>query len=110
MQRAIDKQLQDALEKAAEPIKDEAQLRAPMRTGTPRGGAVKATIAVRPVKRAPAHKPAVEIGPAEKLWYGIFPEYGTAQMPAQPFLRPALDTKQEQALRIFERELKRGIT
>lgn len=105
MQRAIEDQLQDALEKAAEPIAKEAKARAPRRTG-----AVKATMAVRPVKDRDNYQASVEVGPAEKLWYGVFPEYGTSETPAQPFLRPALDTKQQQALRIFERELKRSVT
>ncbi len=33
--------------------------------------------------------------------YAHFPEYGTARMPAQPYLRPALDSQRPNALRIL---------
>lgn len=31
-------------------------------------------------------------------WYGIFAEFGTINMPAHPFVRPAVDGRGEQAL------------
>lgn len=34
-----------------------------------------------------------------------FPEFGTAEMPAQPFLRPAWDANKQRALDIFRTEL-----
>ncbi len=94
----------DALMEAAKPIQEEAQLRAPVRSG-----ALKATIAVRPMETDDALHPAVAIGPGEKQWYGIFPEYGTSHMAARPFLRPALDSRSDDALKVFKRELARKI-
>lgn len=31
-------------------------------------------------------------------WYGHFPEFGTAEMPATPYLRPALASREAQAV------------
>ena len=38
-------------------------------------------------------------------FYGRFLEYGTAKMKARPWLRPAFDSKREQAVRVFEADL-----
>ena len=45
--------------------------------------------------------PVVEIGPSLKPsdhFYGYFQEYGTVHHPAQPFMRPAFDTKAQTSL------------
>lgn len=40
----------------------------------------------------------VAVGPERKFFYGYFLEYGTAHQPAQPFMRPAFDTKAQTTL------------
>jgi len=45
----------------------------------------------------------------KKAWYLRFLELGTKFISAQPHLRPALDTKKNEATREVGRELKRGI-
>lgn len=42
-------------------------------------------------------------------WYWIFLEFGTAQMPAAPFLRPAFETQHPAALSRFEEYMKRRL-
>lgn len=42
-------------------------------------------------------------------FYGAFVEYGTSKMAAQPYMRPAFDTKAGEAERIIADELKAGI-
>lgn len=40
---------------------------------------------------------AVAVGPTKNFFYGIFLEYGTVKMRAQPFMRPAFDTEAPRA-------------
>lgn len=42
-------------------------------------------------------------------YYWRFIEFGTAKMPARPFLRPAFDSKKEEAVRVFAAILKRDV-
>lgn len=42
-------------------------------------------------------------------WYGIFPEFGTAKMPAHPFMRPAFEAKKMSAVSTFIVELRKGV-
>lgn len=108
--------MEKALLKAAEPIRAEAEARAPesVKRWVPKGRAPKPGRLKKGIKTRRMHSTAlgysrVRIGVKEQLWYGRFPEYGTAKAAAQPFMRPALDTKQHEALGIFADEIKRGI-
>lgn len=42
-------------------------------------------------------------------FYGRFLEYGTSKMSAKPFLRPAVAARGQQAINVFERELRAGV-
>jgi len=46
----------------------------------------------------------VRIGPAMKVFYGLFEEIGTAHSTADPFLGPAFDAKKDGALQIASQE------
>lgn len=48
-------------------------------------------------------------GKGKKVWYGQFVEFGTEKHHAQPFLRPAMNGKKEEALDNFRRNLATGI-
>ena len=100
-----------ALKKAAKPVEDYAVGAAPVDSG-----ALARSITIRVMRSTvPGHE-RVRIGPAwavynkDKVEYGRFSEYGTSQMAARPFLRPAFDTGKDEALRIFKAEMKRGVT
>jgi HK97 gp10 family phage protein len=41
---------------------------------------------------------AIAVGPSGQFFYGIFLEYGTVHMSAQPFMRPAFDATQDEVL------------
>lgn len=51
----------------------------------------------------------VGVGWGDAAWYGRFPELGTRQHSAKPFLRPAFDTEVEPAIKEIGAELNRGI-
>jgi HK97 gp10 family phage protein len=46
---------------------------------------------------------------SKKAWYGRLKEYGTKKMAATPFLRPAFETKKDEALKEIGRVLKEAI-
>ena len=99
--------LRDALLAAAEPIRDEARALAPVSEGS--GGHLAFGIKIRLMKNTAEGRERVRIGVKEGLWYGVFPEYGTSRMAAQPFMRPAVDSQRGEALRILKDELKKRI-
>jgi HK97 gp10 family phage protein len=43
----------------------------------------------------------VMVGPSKKAYYGIFQEFGTRFMKAQPFMRPAFEQTKDQVLDAF---------
>jgi len=43
------------------------------------------------------------VGWRAKAYYGVFVEYGTSKITAQPFLRPAFDTKKQEMIDDFKR-------
>ena len=74
-----------------QPITDTAKSLAPddPRTG---GRDLHSSIVMRATKARKREQSAeVEIGPTTKVFYGMFHEFGTRNMPAHPFMRPAFD-------------------
>lgn len=51
----------------------------------------------------------VKIGWRKKAFWGMFNEFGTSKMAANPFMRPAFDTKRREALDKFIEQVKAGI-
>lgn len=74
-----------ALFAAAEPIRDSAEDKAPEKSGF-----LKDNIIIVEVDTS-RHGAAVDVGPHEDAFYGLFQELGTEDHAAQPFLRPAFD-------------------
>lgn len=96
------------LKKAAAPIDDMASSLAPRDTGKLEISIVTGTQLTRRQKSS-AYK-AGKLGVAEvhvgtKLSRGLFQEFGTFKMRPHPFMRPAWDAKQGEALRIISTEL-----
>jgi HK97 gp10 family phage protein len=93
-----------ALAAAARVIVREAKRRVPVRTGQ-----LKKSIAA--IKgRGRASERLVQIGfrpPASRRAH--FTEFGTSRSAAKPFMRPALDAKAEEALRVMTETLAVGI-
>lgn len=88
--------LRRALEEGAQPIADYAGSIAPRRPGLPD---IADKIVVGP-GRSEGGEPSVAVGPERPYHYGLPLELGTYKMPAEPFMRPALDAKAEEALAI----------
>jgi HK97 gp10 family phage protein len=51
----------------------------------------------------------VKIAWRKRAFWGLFNEFGTSKMAAQPFMRPALDTKRQQAIEKFIAAVKDGM-
>ena len=111
--------LRPALQEAGAVIQQEAGVRAPRDTG-------KLTTDI--VVDVVIHNDLVgdvKIGPAKSAFWGMFSELGTAPHqessprgtapfmhpgePARPWLRPAMDTKKEEALQVLANNIRLGL-
>lgn len=130
--RLGEKVVRAALRAGAQVMRKDAQSRAPVLQKPKYGrkpGTVKNAITIRRSKR---DKFGVYLGvkglSAKKIkdfkggkvnkksaynpddpWYWVFLEFGTANMPAHPFLRPAFEAQKFAALRRFEEYAKRRV-
>jgi len=93
--------LADAVLEAAEIIGEEARRLAPVDEGDLRQSIVSE------ISTSTRTRAVAETGPTVE--YGISVEYGTHDTPAQPFLRPAADAKQERAVREIVDTLQRAL-
>lgn len=84
-----------ALRLGAEPIRSSAARRAPRRAPTPD---LADNIVIAPLSLRDDETAAVKLGPARGFAYGVPEEYGTYKHRAQPFLRPAFDSKWQESL------------
>lgn len=89
----------NGLRAGARVIRDEAKARVPKLTGQLEKGIVVATV-----------KGEVKVGfkpPVSRRAH--FTEYGTETQPAQPFMRPAIDTKGPEAIRKIGEVMGKGV-
>ena len=96
------KVMMKALNAGAAPIKKEAKANAPVDKGV-----LKSQIRSKQMKYT--EKPAVGIYVSGKAFYWYFIENGTSKMAAAPFLRPAVDSKYEEAVDKFKEKWKAEI-
>lgn len=96
------KVMMKALNAGAAPIKKEAKANAPVDKGV-----LKSQIRSKQMKYT--EKPAVGIYVSGKAFYWYFIENGTSKMAAAPFLRPAVDSKHEEAVDKFKEKWKAEI-
>src|SRR3990167_5019859 len=92
-----------ALRKGAEPIRARAEELAPRDEGQ-LAESMMITVSDQTATGATA-----KIGPSRTGFYGHIPEFGLANNPAQPFLRPAADEKMDEAVRLVGETLEAGI-
>lgn len=95
--------LEQAVKAGAEPIRADASQRAPRRTGKLAG-----SIIVEPDEKGKTQA-SVKIGPEKDAFYGLFHEFGTSKMAANPFLRPAMDEQKDAAVAAVRRELQKAL-
>lgn len=96
-----------SLRKGAEPIRAGAEQLAPDDPTTP-GSRIKEGMMIT-VSDQTAEGATAKIGPSRKAFFGQFEEFGTSHQAAEPFLRPAFDEKQEEAIRLVGEDLAEGI-
>lgn len=99
-ERVAKKTMREALADAAEPIRRSASRHAPRRPPAPDIG----QNIVISTGRNPQGV-SVAVGPAAGFHYGMFLEYGTVKMPAQPFMRPAFDETAQKVIKTMSESL-----
>jgi HK97 gp10 family phage protein len=121
--------IRGALFAAAKVFKEEARIRAPVGDDTPSPGRLRDNIitvrgrnnrhgvaesymvTVRTGRRGKGALGALARAYSNRdAWYWRFVEFGTNKMPAQPFLRPAFETKKHEALAVFRTQLSRLVS
>jgi len=117
--RIQNKVARKALRAGAKVIGDEARARVAVSSERTRPGRhLRDTIKVRAMKRSRAKfgfnvqtGRRIELGipPDEKSYYPFSLEYGTAKAAAQPYMRPALETKGPPALARIKQQIVSGI-
>lgn len=119
--RVAKNSLRRAVSAAAAEIRNQARANAPVDTGEmkrdiqmkrekdQRSGPLAATFSVfvRSGKKSRLSGRSRDV--QKDSFYWKFVEFGTSKMPAQPFLRPAFETKKEEAVRIIGEKLDEGI-
>lgn len=100
----------EAAKKGAEVIREEAAARVPMSAGAPsRGGKHLKDAIAKVVRKDGEDRVVVAVGPESDQFHGIFVELGTEHMPADPYLRPAVDDKGPQAIKVVADELEADV-
>ncbi|WP_312387758.1 HK97-gp10 family putative phage morphogenesis protein [Atlantibacter hermannii] len=116
------KVLRDATRAGAEVIKQEVIKKAPVRTGklknnvvvltqkARRRGDIASGVHIRGVNpRTGNSDNTMKAGNKRNAFYWRFVELGTSHMPAHPFVRPAFDTRQEEATQVALARMNRAI-
>ena len=91
----------EAMRKAAKPVVADARRRARKRSGA--GAKSIAARAIPKSKSTPQKPVGITIAPDKKHFYMMFQEFGTVNIGADPFLRPAWDANREAVLASFEK-------
>lgn len=92
-----------SLRAGAKPIADEMELLAPRDQGE-----LAESVVIRTAKDP--GQVTVQVGPARSAFQAVFQEFGTKNHPAQPFMRPAFDSKAAEALGIIGERLGKNLT
>lgn len=97
------KVIMKALRKGGRVIIKDARARVPVRTGKLRKSLFQ--------KAAPARrgKLLLQVATKKEAWYAHLVEFGTSTTRAQPFLRPAMDSKTNEAIAEIGKQIFQGI-
>lgn len=105
------KVLMEAVSKAAVPVRDQAERNAPILQEPDKrrvAGVLKKEETFR-LFDSSKNEVTARIGPSKLAAHGRFSEGGTFNQAAHPWLRPALDEKKGDSVRILGEELWKGI-
>lgn len=107
MQKALDgAHLQAATAAAANVFLQAAQALVPVDSGAMR--AHLQVVSRQGVRSASSSVQVADSAPAGAEHAAVFVEYGTVNMPARPFMRPAFESQKNAAAAAFETNLKNG--
>lgn len=103
------KVIRQSIRKGLKPIQAEAQRLAPVREGL-----LKKRIKIRAFTKRKRGIIGLEIRVGQgdflgKTFYAAMVEFGTSKMPARPYMRPAFDTKGNEALALVMALIRYGI-
>jgi len=101
--RMAGNKLEAAARKGAEIGRDDAERRAPRRSGK-----LSQNIVLFKERRR-AYEVSMAWGPSPEAFYGKFQEFGTSTQPAQPFLRPSLDENEGLIVFAISAELRKAL-
>lgn len=110
--------VREAMMKAMEPVKTQAKETAPFSGPLDDDGIhLRDTIRKRRQTEPDPDIAANEVidvglfkgGKGKRIFYGQFLEFGTSQMPAQPWLRQSLEANRGQVLKLFRKNLATGV-
>ncbi len=101
--RLVAQVLEEAALAAAEPIKQQAEINAPRKSGT-----LASDIHAEVADKSPG-KVEVNIGPGKRAFYGKFVELGTVKSPPHPCLRPAVKQKKTEAFQEFSKTIRKAL-
>lgn len=93
-----EKTLIAAVKKGGEVLRVEMEATAPRRTGK----LAREEMVSVPRADSNAYEAVARIGPSRKAFYGVFDEFGTAHMVAQPFVGPSVERKGDEALGVAQ--------
>lgn len=102
--------LQQCTAAAAQPMLQEAKTRAPVLTGAVREALQVVTAPGRRGSQASSTVEVAHSGPGGPTREAIFAEYGTSKQAARPFMRPAFDFTQQQAVAAFAEQLAHNLS
>ncbi|ELY2904757.1 HK97-gp10 family putative phage morphogenesis protein [Cronobacter malonaticus] len=116
------KVLRDATRAGAEVLKDEVEKRAPVKTGklkknvvvvtqkARRRGEISSGVHIRGVNPVTGNSDStMKASNSRNAFYWRFVELGTSAMPAHPFVRPAFDTRHEEATQVALQRMNQAI-
>jgi len=109
------KALQRAVGAGAEVIRAEAELRAPVHTGKigkahpPAGTLKKSVYKARLLDECTATRETWQVNVRKKAYYAHMVEFGTVKMAPRPFMRPAWDSKKDDALDAIRTKLSEAV-
>ena len=72
-------------------------------------GFLKASIGRRRVNNGSGNSVTYQVGVIGRAFYAIFYEFGSRHQPARPFIRPAVETTQDEAVNRMADSLRTGI-
>lgn len=104
--------IREVMKAAAEPVRAEIERRAPRgkrlgKYSSAEYGRLSENIVASGPRTKADGSASIQAGPGKDQYWGIFLEFGTVKLSARPFVRPAFDSKYQEALDVMFSEIHR---